>query len=60
MVLSHIPNLSGSYVKEIKDCYSSFLTDVLCGCFLLGVMHSRVYELKFAKCTVKDSPSFVA
>lgn len=49
MVSSHIPNPSDNYLKEIKNCYSSWLTDVLCGSFSGNVMHSRVYESKYAK-----------
>lgn len=35
IVSSHLPNLSESYLEEIKHYYSIFLTDVLCGLFLL-------------------------
>ena len=47
VILSHIPNLSDQ--KNIKNCYSLFLTNVLCGWFLLSVMHCRICELKFPK-----------
>lgn len=49
MVSSHISNPYDNYLKKIKNCYSFWLTNVLCGSFLCSIMHSRVYESKFAK-----------